>query len=49
MYDEPMTQARREAFWRQYGWRPDLPDDERTAIERRFQDHEIQEAEALGF
>lgn len=49
MYDEPMTQARRERFWRTYGWHPNLPQHERTAIEDRFADHEIREAEALGF
>lgn len=49
MYDEPMTQERREKFWKQYGWSPDLPEAQRTEIEQRFTDPEIQEAEALGF
>ncbi|MDH6283941.1 hypothetical protein [Prescottella agglutinans] len=49
MYDAPMTQERRERFWRQYGWSPDLPEDRRTAIEQRWSDPDIQEAEALGF
>ncbi|WP_170313014.1 hypothetical protein [Prescottella subtropica] len=48
-YDAPMTQERREAWWRTFGWRPDLPDAERQAIEQYWADHEIQEAEALGF
>ncbi|WP_165826426.1 hypothetical protein [Rhodococcus globerulus] len=49
MMNEPMTQERREKFWRQYGWNPELPEDQRKAIEARFPDWGIEEAEALGF
>lgn len=49
VYDAPMTQERRERFWRQYGWRPDLPEAQRTEIEQRWSDPDIQEAEAFGF
>ncbi|MFE1591605.1 hypothetical protein [Nocardia sp. NPDC058705] len=45
----PLTQARREAFWRTLGWHPDLPEDERLAIEQRWQDPMIEEAEFHGF
>ncbi len=31
--EEPMTQERREAFWRTFGWSPDLPEAERKQIE----------------
>ena len=48
-HEEPMTQQRREAFWRQYGWSPELPEDQRKKIEQRFTDPKIEEAEALGF
>ncbi|WKX01992.1 hypothetical protein Q3O43_29390 (plasmid) [Rhodococcus aetherivorans] len=47
--EEPMTQERREKFWRQYGWSPDLPEDQRKKIEDYWSDPEIREAEALGF
>ena len=47
--EEPMTQERREKFWRQYGWSPELPEDQRKKIEQRFTDPKIEEAEALGF
>lgn len=46
--DEPMTQERREKFWRKYGWSPELPENQRKAIEARFPDWGIEEAEALG-
>ncbi|WP_181699522.1 hypothetical protein [Nocardia sp. GTS18] len=45
----PMTQARREAFWRTRGWRPDLPADKRLAIEQSWPDEMIEEAEFHGF
>ncbi|MGW0025450.1 MULTISPECIES: hypothetical protein [Rhodococcus] len=47
--EEPMTQERREAFWRTFGWSPDLPEAERKQIEDRWTDPKIEEAEALGF
>ena len=47
--EEPMTQQRREKFWKQYGWSPDLPQDQRQQIEDYWSDQEIEEAEALGF
>ena len=47
--EEPMTQERREKFWRQYGWSPELPEDQRKKIEDYWSDPEIEEAEALGF
>ncbi|WP_193788709.1 hypothetical protein [Rhodococcus rhodochrous] len=46
---EPMTQQRREAFWRTYGWTPDLPETERRTIEEYWTDTEIEEAQHLGF
>ncbi|WZU35952.1 hypothetical protein Rruber_05465 (plasmid) [Rhodococcus ruber] len=46
---EPMTQQRREAFWRTYGWTPDLPEAERRKIEEYWTDPEIEEAQHLGF
>lgn len=46
---EPMTQQRREAFWRTYGWTPDLPETERRTIEEYWTDTEIKEAQHLGF
>jgi len=48
-HEEPMTQERREAFWRTFGWSPDLPEAERIEIEDRWTDPKIEEAEALGF
>lgn len=48
-HEEPMTQQRREAFWRTFGWSPDLPEDQRKKIEDYWSDPEIEEAEALGF
>ena len=47
--EPPMTRARREAFWRRRGWRPDLPEEQRQAIERTWQDPMIEEAEFHGF
>jgi len=47
--EEPMTQERREKFWKQYGWSPELPEDHRKRIEDYWSDQEIEEAEALGF
>ncbi|AHD24000.1 hypothetical protein Y013_24785 (plasmid) [Rhodococcus pyridinivorans SB3094] len=47
--EEPMTQERREAFWKTFGWSPDLPEAERIEIENRWTDPKIEEAEALGF
>ena len=47
--EEPMTQERRERFWRQYGGSPELPEAQRQKIEQRFTDPKIEEAEALGF
>lgn len=47
--DEAMTQQRREKFWKQYGWSPDLPATARREIEGYWSDPEILEAEALGF
>ncbi|WP_175272172.1 hypothetical protein [Prescottella equi] len=49
MHDAPMTQERREAFWRTFGWSPDLSEAQRKAIEERWTDPDIEEAEALGF
>ncbi|MFE1591603.1 hypothetical protein [Nocardia sp. NPDC058705] len=45
----PMTQPRREAFWRIRGWCPDLPQDQRLAIEQEWPDPLIEEAEFHGF
>ncbi|WP_446222683.1 hypothetical protein ACTWPB_23320 [Nocardia sp. IBHARD005] len=45
----PMTQSRRIAFWRTRGWTPDLPADQRLAIEQQWQDPMIEEAELHGF
>lgn len=33
----------------EYGWSPELPEEQRKAIEARFPDWGIEEAEALGF
>ncbi|CAG7632818.1 hypothetical protein SIM91_44410 [Rhodococcus opacus] len=49
MNHEQMTQERREAFWRKYRWTPDLPPEQRKAIEQVWTDEKIEEAEALGF
>ncbi|MFD3595999.1 hypothetical protein ACFWU5_25020 [Nocardia sp. NPDC058640] len=45
----PMSQARREDFWHTVGWRPDLPEDQRLAIEQAWPDPMIEEAESHGF
>ncbi|QLY30720.1 hypothetical protein [Nocardia huaxiensis] len=49
--DKPqqLSFERREAFWRSVGWRPDLPDGEREAIERCWDDESIELAEVFGF
>lgn len=44
-----MTDEHREAFWRRCGWRPDLPEPERRAIEQRWDDESIDLAELLGW
>ncbi|WP_167541028.1 hypothetical protein [Rhodococcus jostii] len=49
MNHEQMTQERREAFWRKYRWTPELPPEQRKAIEQVWTDEKIEEAEALGF
>lgn len=49
MMDEPMTQERREKFWGQYGWSPELPEAKRVEIEKYWSDPEIEEAQDLGF
>ena len=49
MEETPMTQEHREGFWRKYGWSPELPEDQRKAIEARYTDPKIEEAQALGF
>ena len=45
----PMTQERREAFWRAQGWGPDLSEAERRKIEQEWDDASIEYAESLGY
>ncbi|MEV6100385.1 hypothetical protein ACFXPS_36260 [Nocardia sp. NPDC059091] len=45
----PLSDEHREAFWRRAGWDPYLPDAERAAIERRWDDESISMAEVFGF
>ncbi|GCB59585.1 hypothetical protein HND25_26860 [Rhodococcus erythropolis] len=44
-----LTQEQREAFWRRWGWSPDLPETERLAIEQKWDDLAIDLAEFHGF
>jgi len=44
-----LTQEQREAFWRRWGWTPELPEAERLAIEQKWHDTAIEEIEAYGF
>lgn len=44
-----LTQEQREAFWRQWGWSPDLPEAERLAIEQEWDDLAIDLAKFHGF
>lgn len=46
---EPMTQDRREKYWRQYGWSPELSEVKRVEIEKCWSDPKVEEAQALGF
>ncbi|MEV0399591.1 hypothetical protein [Actinoallomurus sp. NPDC050550] len=49
---EPHEKSRlthREAFWRRRGWRPDMPEEQRQAIEREWDDTSIRLAEFHGF
>ncbi|MGV9413822.1 hypothetical protein ACWDOP_28325 [Nocardia sp. NPDC003693] len=45
----PLTDERREAFWRRVGWSPDLPERERRSIELRWDDEYIEMAEVYGW
>ncbi|WP_198347550.1 RNA polymerase sigma factor sigma-70 region 4 domain-containing protein [Nocardia terrae] len=45
----PLSDEHREAFWRKAGWHPHLPEPEREAIERRWDDESIEIAEIFGF
>lgn len=45
----PLSDEHREAFWRSVGWDPGLPDPEREAIERCWDDEFICLAEVFGF
>lgn len=45
----PLSQERREAFWRRRGWRPELPEHKRKAIECEWDDMSIELAEFHGF
>ncbi|WP_405160582.1 hypothetical protein OG203_29835 [Nocardia sp. NBC_01499] len=45
----PFSQEHREDFWRRCGWSPDLPDAEREAIERAWDDDSIDMAELFGW
>ncbi|BAW10426.1 hypothetical protein [Nocardia seriolae] len=49
MSTHPLSDEHREAFWRRAGWDPLLPDAEREAIERRWDDESIDLAEIFGF
>ncbi|GAA5107943.1 MULTISPECIES: hypothetical protein [Nocardia] len=50
MSDTPeLTREQREEFWRRRGWRPDLPEEQRLAIEREWDDEAIELAEFHGF
>lgn len=44
-----LTQEQREAFWRRWGWTPELPEAERLAIEQKWHDLAIDLAEFHGF
>lgn len=45
----PLTQAQREEFWRTMGWRPDLSQAQRQAIEQEWDDASIRMAESFGY
>lgn len=45
----PLSDERREAFWRRVGWTPDLPEHERKRIEQRWDDEYIEMAEVHGW
>ncbi|RQO52736.1 hypothetical protein DBV08_00080 [Rhodococcus sp. KBW08] len=44
-----LTQEEREAFWRRWGWSPELPENERLAIEQEWHDTAIELAKFHGF
>ncbi|WP_225725579.1 MULTISPECIES: hypothetical protein [unclassified Nocardia] len=44
-----LSDEHREAFWRSCGWSPDLPEEQRRAIENDWDDESIEAAEALGW
>ncbi|MEU7215206.1 hypothetical protein [Nocardia iowensis] len=46
---KPLSQEHREDFWRRCGWSPELPDTEREAIERAWDDESIEMAELFGW
>ncbi|WP_169814921.1 hypothetical protein [Nocardia crassostreae] len=46
---QPLSDERREAFWRRVGWAPDLPEPERAVIEQRWDDESIEMAEVFGW
>ncbi|MEV6556006.1 hypothetical protein AB0M22_09835 [Nocardia sp. NPDC051756] len=46
---KPFTQEHREEFWRRCGWSPELPEAERAAIERQWDDDAIDLAELFGW
>ncbi|MEU0873653.1 hypothetical protein [Nocardia brasiliensis] len=45
----PLSQEHREDFWRRCGWVPELPEGERVAIERAWDDESIEMAELFGW
>lgn len=47
--NSPLTPQQREGFLRRQGWSPDLPQEQRTAIEREWPDSAIEEALLIGF
>ncbi|MEV0297181.1 hypothetical protein [Nocardia sp. NPDC050710] len=44
-----MSEEHREAFWRRCGWAPELPEEQRRAIERQWDDESIEMAELFGW
>lgn len=46
---DQVTAEERAAFLRRIGWRPDLPETERKAIEAEWEDSNIRMAVDLGF
>ncbi|MFI8977435.1 hypothetical protein ACIGO9_31465 [Nocardia asteroides] len=49
MSEQQLTDQQRERFLRTVGWSPDLPLDQREAIEREWDDDAIRMARELGY